>query len=237
MNKLRKLRVVVLPLLVGLMTTSFVYVYIQRLESAGAIASRVDVVVVNADLPAKTLLTEEMLTVKQIPEEFVTAGVLSRREDAVGKVTTVALAAGEIVMQTKLALESNKNALAYHIPANKRAVTIAINEIIGVAGFIQAGDAVDVYSTFAADIAGREKTVLVLENLPVLAVVRDTKSLPEQSIKEIKAYTCVTLAVTPEEAGRLIFAEERGQLRLALRPVLDKTTKGRLEFGSENLTR
>jgi len=235
MSRLKKLRVIVLPLLVGLLTTSLVYYYIKQMEARSVFARMVDVVVATQNIPAKSMLRENILTVKQIPEDLVNANILSSMQEAVNKITTVPLAEGEIVLKTKLATDIAKTGLAYYIPENKRAVTIAVSEIIGVAGFLQPGDFIDVYSTFPGELAGREKTVLVLENLPVLAVARDTDTSADKAVKDIKAYTSVTLAASPEEAGRLIFAEERGRLRLVLRPVLDKTTKGRLEANIDSL--
>lgn len=235
MSKLKKLRVIVLPLLVGLLTTSLVYYYIKQMEARSIFARTVDVVVTSQNIPAKSLLQENMLTIKQIPEDLVNANVLSSKAEALNKITTVPLAEGEIVLKTKLATDIEKTGLAYYIPDKKRAITIAVNEIIGVSGFAQPGDFIDVYSTFPGSIAGKEKTILVLENLPVLAVARDTDTTADKAVKDIKAYTSITLAATPEEACRLIFAEERGHLRLVLRPVLDKVMKGRLETSIDTL--
>ncbi|MGI5838275.1 MAG: Flp pilus assembly protein CpaB [bacterium] len=235
MNRLKKLRMIVLPLLVGLLTTSLVYLYIRQMETRSVFGKTVDVVVAVQNIPAKTLLQDNMLVIKQLPEELVNSNVLGSLEEAVHKITTVPLAEGEIVLKTKLAADIEKTALAYYVPDQKRAVTISVNEIIGVSGFVQPGDCVDVYSTFPASIAGKDKTILVLENLPVLAVVRDTDTSAEKAVKDISSFTSITLAATPEEAGRLIFAEENGHLRLTLRPALAQGTKGRLETNMDNL--
>lgn len=95
MSKLKKLRVIVLPLLVGLLTTSLVYYYIKQMEARSIFARTVDVVVTSQNIPAKSLLQENMLTIKQIPEDLVNANVLSSKAEALNKITTVPLAEGK----------------------------------------------------------------------------------------------------------------------------------------------
>lgn len=102
--------------------------------------------------------------------------------------------------------------LSYNIPEDKRAVTVAVNEVIGVAGFIKPGDKVDVIATFAFD---PPQSTTILQNVTVLAIAQEMQSDAEQ---KAKLSTSVTFALSPSQAERLVLAESLGEIRLALRP-------------------
>jgi pilus assembly protein CpaB len=92
-------------------------------------------------------------------------------------------------------------------------------------------------ATFAPSVAGADRSLLLLQNLLVLAVAQETASR-HGPVRELRAYTSVTLAVTPEEATLLVLAEERGSLRLLLRPLGDNTvTAGTIEATTDRFRR
>lgn len=240
MNKGRVFKLVFLPLAVGLLVTVGLYLYLQRVQPAAAQAvATVPVVVVKEAIPAKTKLTKEMLTTRPLPADFVSPQEITDVAQAIDKVTTVPLAQGETVWKTKLALPENKTGLAFHIPKGKRALTIKVNEVIGVAGFPEPGDSVDILATFDQRQVGIDKTRLILENVPVLAVSRRTESSAAKAKSDKTSANPVserdgrgstlTLAVTPAEAARITIAEERGVLRLMLRPAQGDTSAGETE--------
>lgn len=227
MNKRRFVRTILLPLLAGLTATLVVYTLTAQ-EKRDAVGVMTQVVVAAKPIPAKTVISPDMIAVQAIPEQYVTGAAIRRKEEAAGKTTTVPLAEGEIILESNLAQDRRGSAMAYWIPAGTRAVTVAVNEIIGVAGFIQPGDRVDVLATFPRQLAGMDKTRLVLEDIPVLAVARQTEADGEK-FKDFKSYTSVTLAVTPQQGLILALAEERGSLRLMLRPATEEGRVGELE--------
>lgn len=227
MNKRRLVRTILLPLLAGLAATLVVYTLTAQ-EKRDAVGVMTQVVVAAKPIPAKTVISPDMIAVQAIPEQYVTGAAIRRKEEAAGKTTTVPLAEGEIILESNLAQDRRGSAMAYWIPAGTRAVTVAVNEIIGVAGFIQPGDRVDVLATFPRQLAGVDKTRLVLEDIPVLAVARQTEADGEK-FKDFKSYTSVTLAVTPQQGLILALAEERGSLRLMLRPAIEEGRAGELE--------
>src|SRR5690606_36281457 len=106
--------------------------------------------------------------------------------------------------------------LTFSIPPDKRAVSVGVNEVIGVAGFVKPGDRVDVLATFDRNFSGQDMTTTILQDVQVLATAQETESDPEKA----EVTTTVTLAVSLDEAERLTLAEERGTLRLVLRPAL-----------------
>ncbi|HEY3297498.1 MAG TPA: Flp pilus assembly protein CpaB, partial [Armatimonadota bacterium] len=110
-----------------------------------------------------------------------------------------------------------KNRLAYVIPPFMRAVTVAVDPVVGVGGFLKAGDHVDVVATFVQNDASVTKTVL--QDVLLLAAGTDlngTSNNPNQAADQ-KPQGHATLAVMPPEAERLILADMRGKLRLTLR--------------------
>lgn len=228
----RFLRLVVIPLLAALAASIGAYRYLASMEAKRRPANLKDVVVMARAVPPRTTLGVDMLATRQMPPEFVDPSMVTSIEDAVGKTTTVPLAAGEIIYRTKLAGKDEKTALAFHVPAGKRAVSVPVNEVSGVAGFIQAGDRVDLILTVPKDIGLRERSRLVLEDVPVLAVAQSME-VREEPARDLKGYTTLTLAVSPEQAVLVAFGEEFGSFLVALRSPGDTAAKGEIEYSTE----
>ncbi len=225
-------RLVLVPLLVGLVTTGIVYYYLEQAQPEESEPVPMgEVVVARQAIPAGTVLNGEMLTLQVLPKEYLPPYAITEIQQAQGKVTTVPLAAGEPVLETKVAAPGYGKVLAYRIPPGKRAVTLRVNEVTGVAGFLRPGDRVDVLATLPREVAGEEKTVLVAGNLEILAVAQSTEGKEEPV--PLEALTSVTLAATPEQAAVLTLAEERGSLRMLLRPVVEEERHGSVEVTGE----
>jgi pilus assembly protein CpaB len=232
MERSRLLRAIVIPLLIGAVATALVAWYIQSEEKRLSPSDMIPVVVAARAVPAKTILTSDMLVTKGVPRAYAPPNTLTKIEDAVGRVTTVALAEGEPLMSARVVQKEKAVGLSYYVPPGMRAVTMSVNEIIGNAAFPEPGDSVDVLGTFS--IAGQDKTMMVLERLSILAVVRDTESKGLQQ-RDLKGYSSLTLAVTPQQAATLVWAEERGRLRLLLRPKDSTDYVGHIEANFQTL--
>jgi pilus assembly protein CpaB len=111
---------------------------------------------------------------------------------------------------------------------------LSANEITGVAGLLKAGDYVDVFVTFDQQAVGDHASRLLLQNALVLAVNRDSASIPEkenpsqkEAAKETVGFkiTTVTLAVSPEDVVKVTLSEEKGKVRFALRPYIPEDGK------------
>lgn len=228
MRRLRWLRLFVVPLAVGLGVTGLVAAYVRGVVPAAAPVATLPVVVAAAAVPAKAELTRELVVLRPVPRDLVPPGAASEVAAVVGRITTVPLARGEVVLESKLASKDRPAGLAYRIPDGLRALTIAVSEVIGVAGFPQPGDAVDVLASFTAEMAGEAKTQLLLENVPVLAVGQETGVRGDQPAPS-GSLTSITLAVTPDQAVLVTLAEQVGRLRLVLRPVLGDRTRGAIQ--------
>ncbi|MGE5485128.1 MAG: Flp pilus assembly protein CpaB [Ignavibacteriales bacterium] len=228
----RFLRLVVLPLLVALVASFGAYSYLSSLESKKRPAAPVGVVITTRQVPPRTVLTREMLGTKPLPREFADASFVTSIDEAVGKTTTVPLAQGEIVYRSKLATKDQKTALSFHIPAGLRAVTLAVNETSGVAGLIEPGDRVDLVLTLDKETSGKDRSMLVMEDIAILAVVQsmDVRDTPG---RDLKGYTSLTLAVTPEQAVLVGFGEKNGAFKVILRAPNDTSVKGEIEVSSD----
>ncbi len=229
MNRGRIIRIIFIPVLVGLVMTTAAYVFLARVKPPAPEKIPMAAVVVAKDaIQAKTLLTKEMLAARQIPASYLAPNEITAPEEVIGKITTVPLAQGESILKTKLASKENKSGLAYFIPSGKRALTVKVNEVIGAGGFPEPGDYVDVLGTFSKEVLGIDKTRMVAENLLVLAAARDIEAKPADQ-KDIKAFTSLTVAVLPDNALKITLAEEKGSLRILLRPAIQEKTIGEAE--------
>lgn len=176
----------------------------------------VGVVVAISDIPSGTTVGANMVRLAQIsqtalhPEAVITPG------EVIGRITKAPIVQGEQILRNRLLPAGVTPSLSFAIPGGKRAVSVAVNEVVGVAGFVKPGDRVDILATI--DSPDRENTVTstVLQDVEVLAIAQD---MEEQVDKKPKVTTTVTLAVTLDEAQKVTLAEETGVLRLALRPV------------------
>jgi pilus assembly protein CpaB len=211
---------IVIALVFSLAAAGLVYSFLQNLAAKSA-RPGLPVVVAKADIAPKTKLTAAMLKVVNMPAEYIQPGAVQDIDKAVGVAAKEQIAAGEQVIQRRLVIEGKSAGFPGIIPPGKRAVAVAVTEVTGVAGLVKPGDSVDVIVTFEPNVAGEHLSQIVLQNLRVLAANQDTEAgTVDGAKKEGATKMTVTLAVSPDEATRLAVADEKGKIRLALRPYL-----------------
>jgi pilus assembly protein CpaB len=211
---------IVIALVFSLAAAGLVYSFLQNLAAKSA-RPGLPVVVAKADIAPKTKLTAAMLKVVNMPAEYIQPGAVQDIDKAVGVAAKEQIAAGEQVIQRRLVIEGKSAGFPGIIPPGKRAVSVAVTEVTGVAGLVKPGDSVDVIVTFEPNVAGEHLSQIVLQNLRVLAANQDTEAgTVDGAKKEGATKMTVTLAVSPDEATRLAVADEKGKIRLALRPYL-----------------
>ena len=127
-----------------------------------------NVVVVKSDIAARTVFTEDMLQVKQVPEDLVPEGAVTNLRSIVGQSAGVTMYAGDIVTEQKIHIESFTSTFVDSIPKDCRAVSVGIGNITGVAGFAKAGDFVDVILVQKNDQSANSK--LILQNVLLLSI-------------------------------------------------------------------
>lgn len=224
--------VLVLCIIFGLLTSYLIYDYLTKVERAMTNIKYGEVVVTTVNVPGKTMLTNEMLTLKKVPLEYLHPQAIQKKEEAIGTITVMPLVQGEYILQSKIAKRNEvKNGLAYVVPSGKRAVTVAVDEVSGVAGLLKPGDHVDVAATVNIPDGQREipHSLVVLQDIQILAVdkILEDRENPAEN-------KTVTLAVTVEQSRPLILASQKGNIRLMLRSPADNSTFSTIPFRADD---
>ena len=182
------------------------------------------VVVAKTDIELGSRLNTMMLKVADWPKGSVPDGAVSDPEKIKDRVVKTTVLVGEPVLESKLAPVGTKGGLSAVIAEGKRAMTVRVNDVVGVAGFALPGNYVDIVVNTEEDTGkltdGRTKSIskIVLDHILVLAVAQESSVREEGKPKVVNA---VTLEVTPEQAEKLDLARSVGQLSLVLRNQLD----------------
>jgi pilus assembly protein CpaB len=182
------------------------------------------IVVATGDIEPGTILTEMHLKLGKVENDNVPNGAYTAPEQLLNKVTKVALTANQPVLPTLLAGDGAGVGVGATLPEGMRAITVDINDVSGVAGFIQPSCSVDIVGTIQTD--GKSVAMTILENIRVLAVGSRTGPTPPpaepgQPVEQAKT---VTLLCSPEQAEKLELAASSTRIRLVLRNGRDEST-------------
>lgn len=215
-------KTLILAIILGLVTSGVVFLQVTKKSQAGTDKGLVDVVVATIDINPRQIINEEMIEIKKMPAQFTHPLAYSEAKELLGKVAKEKILAGEAILENRILKNKDSSRLSAMIPPGKRAVTVAVNAVSGVAGMLHPGDFVDLLATFDANTAGEDLTTLFLQNIEILAVAQETESKggskESDKAKGGKQDTTITFLVTPWEAEQLTLAGEKGVIRLALRP-------------------
>lgn len=147
--KRSRILIIVLAIALALITTFFLYRYLEDLRKEPEVkVIYQDTVVASVDILAQTELTADMLKVISLPQEAIHPRALSKIEDLVGFITVTSITADEQVLTSKLALEDGTSGLSYQIPEHMRAIVVPTREVSGLAGYLMKGDKVDLLVTY-----------------------------------------------------------------------------------------
>lgn len=197
------------------------------------------VVVASADLSLGTELKKEDLTVVNFPEGQAPEGGFASPAEIVGRGIIVPIVKNEPVLKAKLASKEAGFGLPTVIPDGMRAVSVRVNEVIGVAGYVLPGTRVDVLATASPTNQPQDVTSkVVLSNVQVLTAGTRMEQDAEKG-KPVQV-TVVTLLVFPEQSERLALASTEGKIQLALRNPMDQgapVTPGIQQAGLLGMTR
>ena len=186
----------------------------------------IEIVVAAKDLPEGTTMESSLIKVMKVPEQFAQPySVRPPGRELAGMVTKVPIAAGEQILMNKVrrAEEAPTAAtLSALTPKGKRAVTIGMDALTGVGGFVRPGDVVDILWTLPLPPEqGGPATYTLFQGVSVLAVGAQMVGKPASEQEANPNYT-VTLALAPEEASMLLVARQQGAVQLSLRSRQDK---------------
>jgi pilus assembly protein CpaB len=175
-----------------------------------------EILVADADLPLGAALRPEQLRRASWPAAHVPQGALRDESQALDRALRRPLAAGEPVVESALHPAGVGSGLAAALDGNRRAVSVKVDKIVGVAGFIKPGSRVDVIATLRRVDQNKQVpfSQVILQDVPVLAIDQKMEEA-DNGVPEV--VSVVTLAVAPVEAEKLTYGAHEGRLQLALR--------------------
>ncbi|MBR8303893.1 Flp pilus assembly protein CpaB [Burkholderia dolosa] len=219
MKNSRAVMMLVVAMVAGLAAVVFASHWLVQ-TSTSAVTS---VAVAATDLNLGEPLGANQIHMVSWPSGSVPTGAFTDTKALEGRVVRTSLARGEPVIESKLAPIGTKGGLSAVIAEGSRAITVRVNDVVGVAGFALPGNYVDVIVNTQEQQGktdGQSISKIVLEHILVLAVAQQV-SRDDTAPKVVNA---VTLEVTPEQAERLDLARSVGTLSLVLRNQIDKQT-------------
>lgn len=191
-----------------------------------------NVVVAKVEIPLGEKILVEHLMLAPIPNGSAPEGAFRKIDEVAGRVALTPIGVREPVTAMKLAPEGVGGGLSAVIPEGYRAMTVKVDDIVGVSGFVMPGSYVDVVAVIVPQTAQGVQTQgpiskIVLQHIKVLASGPKIDS-PENQREPTNA-KAVTLQVTPEQAEKLVLAANEGKLQLVMRNYTDQEdsqTKG-----------
>lgn len=218
------------------------------------------VYVAKQEIPVGTIIEQEMIDKQTWPEHLIGPGFVVAGEKAptiIGMVARSHFQPREVILRPKLANPEDPSFLAASIPEGHRAVTISVNGVTSVAGFVYPGDRVDVLLTHTLisdkekeaadltedkddDIKGsytKRVTEILVPDVRVLAIDQKAMAGQEDGKQKKRMPSTVTLELSQADAQRVRLAEREGEISLALRSLKDKGVSWVRPSGQEDLTR
>ncbi|MGE5246238.1 MAG: Flp pilus assembly protein CpaB [Betaproteobacteria bacterium] len=223
MARMRIFIVLVLALTAGGVLAFGTYNYMQNAPTRTVTIPTRPVVVAATDLELGTELTRDDIRLINWPANAVPQNAISDPNEVIGRGLVLPVIQNEPILPMKLASKDEGAGLPPAIPQGLRAVSVRVNDVIGVAGYVLPGTRVDVVATVnPGDKQSEMTSKVVLTNVEVLAA--GTKIDRDTDKNKPMPVSVVTLLVTPDEAERLTLASIEGKIQLALRNPLDKST-------------
>lgn len=224
MARLKVFLVLVLAVTVGGAFAYATYNYVQKAPTTKTVTLPTRPVLVAAtDLDIGATLRREDIRAIDWPANAVPSTAISDPDEVIGRGLIMPIIQNEPILPMKLASKEAGGGLPPAIPTGFRALSVRVNEVIGVAGYVLPGTRVDVVATVSPTDQHQDMTSkVILTNVQVLAA--GTKIERDVQNNKPMPVTVVTLLVDPEQSERLTLAASEGKIQLALRNPLDKTT-------------
>ena len=232
MTNLRAFIPILLSILIALGGSYFLYDWVKgktapQKEVIIKESKAVPVVVAKVPIQWGIRINPEMVTTVPYLENSLPKGYYSKVSDIKNRVVTSPLVEGDAVLEHRLAPTTMKTGgVSAILKPGKRAISVKGNNVLGIAGFINPGNRIDVLVTIKDPSKKKDITKIVLEDLHILASGRQ---IQENSKGEPAPVDVYTLEVTPEQGERLTLAANKGRLQFALRGAMDSDivlTKG-----------
>jgi pilus assembly protein CpaB len=208
-------------LVFGLLAAVSVNRYLSNAQAFSKDMTRV--AVAKVAIPLGTKIVAEQVMMVQFPRESMPDGTFDNADKLAGRVAIMNIAAREPNTDSRLAPEGTAGGLSAVIPEGYRAMTVKVDDVVGISGFIMPGTLVDVVVVITPEDASRGAgpiSKIVLQNIKVLANGQNIDK-PENQ-RDVNSVKAVTLQVTPEQAEKLALATSEGRLQLVMRNSIDQ---------------
>jgi len=226
MNRNRLMIGVAFAIVLAFFLSAFIYREFKRVSSAPATVQIQHIVVAAGPLPLGTRLDASKIKTIPWPAGEPVRGMFTHVADCANRALITDVAENEPILESKLAPVEAGAGLSATIPEGMRALSVAVNDVVGVAGFVTPGTMVDVLVTGAisgsnqrGDVGNITRTIL--QNVRVLAAGQKVEQDPTGKPQTVPV---ITLLVTPEDASKLTMASTEGKIQLALRNTIDTQT-------------
>src|SRR5712671_1227097 len=216
MNRTRLMMIGALALALGAFVSLFVFKNLQA--KSGQNVAGVDVVIAANDIQVGAKVEEHDVRLAKFPAADLPQGAYGKRSQVLGRGVVIPITKGEFILPSKLAPENAGSGLPSLIPPGMRAVSVRVNEVVSVAGFVGPGTRVDVLLTGTPAGSSEQQTTTVLQNVAVIAAGH---TLERTASGEAQNTPVITLLVSPDDAQRLTLASSEGHIQLILRNPLD----------------
>ena len=217
MNRTRLLFIGFVALALGAFVSFVVYKNLLS-KSTASNEPGYDVIVASTDVQVGTKLTDGDIRSVKLPASVIPPNYFRSKSKIIGRGVILPIQKGEFILPSKLAAENAGAGLPSLIPPGMRAVSVRVNDVVAVAGFVVPGTHVDVLLTGNPAGSNDSQTTTVLENV---AVIASGKSLERNAAGEPQTTPVITLLVSPDDAQKLTLASSQGHIQLALRNPVD----------------
>ncbi len=216
-----------LSLTLGLVAAFGIWEYLSKTqEKVEKLTVTKTIIVAGKELMAGVKITEADLTTKELTVQTLPKEYISNPKFIIGKFPKSTISTEEVITEEKLISEVQRTGLQTIIPKGYRAITIRVNDITSVGGYLNPGDRVDILSVVDSGRKSSHSLLSksILQNVLIIAVgdmIYDPNILPENTTAP-KQFNQVTLALSPVDSQKLALANVRGEVRLLLRSYNDK---------------
>jgi pilus assembly protein CpaB len=196
----------------------------RYLSSAQAYTKNLNrVAVAKVAIPVGTKIIPEQIMMVEFPKESTPDGTFAQPEKLTNRVAVVNIAAREPITEARLAPEGTAGGLSAVIPEGYRAMTVKVDDVVGISGYIMPGTLVDVVVVIRPDDNSSQGPIskIVLQNIKVLANGQNIDKPANE--REANSVKIATLLVTPEQAEKLALASTEGRLQLVMRNSIDQS--------------
>lgn len=238
MNNTRSLILLIVAIIAGVTASLIASRWLQTQAKSGD-----KIVVAAVDINLGQKLTPDMLKIVEWPSGSLPQYSFKELVELEGRVVKSSILTGEPMIEGKLAPRGSQGGLSAVISEGKRAITVRVNDVVGVAGFALPGNYVDIIVNTDKEVEGGNQVQNIskrfLEKILVLAVAQEVN----RDDSKPRVVNAVTLEVEPEQAEMIDLARSVGNLSLVLRNQIDNNpnkttgiTKESLLSTDQNLT-